>query len=71
MAAIVQRTARCTSSPLIGSGQALKPRLTLPSASPSHSKLEAIRCVKRYIAREVFSLIAHRQREINRGQAAA
>ena len=30
-----------------------------------HSKLEAIRCVKRYIAREVFSLISQRRREIN------
>jgi transposase len=30
-----------------------------------HSKLEAIRCVKRYIAREVFSLITRRRREIN------
>jgi len=30
-----------------------------------HSKLEAIRCVKRYIAREVFSLITQRRREIN------
>jgi transposase len=30
-----------------------------------HSKLEAIRCVKRYIAREVFSQIAQRRREIN------
>lgn len=28
-----------------------------------HSKLEAIRCVKRYIAREVFSLIKQRQQE--------
>jgi transposase len=31
--------------------------------SEGHSKLEAIRCVKRYIAREVFSLIKHRQQE--------
>jgi transposase len=30
-----------------------------------HSKLEAIRCVKRYIAREVFYIIQRRQREIN------
>jgi transposase len=30
-----------------------------------HSKLEAIRCVKRYIAREIFSLISQRRREIN------
>src|SRR4029079_18837207 len=30
-----------------------------------HSKLEAIRCLKRYIAREVFMLIKQRQREIN------
>ena len=36
-----------------------------------HSKLEAIRCVKRYIAREVFSLIRQRRREINEGQATA
>jgi transposase len=32
-----------------------------------HSKLEAIRCLKRYIAREVFSLITQRRREINQG----
>ncbi|MBE7158543.1 MAG: IS110 family transposase, partial [Rhodospirillales bacterium] len=30
-----------------------------------HSKLEAIRCLKRYIAREVFTLIARRQQAIN------
>ncbi len=30
-----------------------------------HSKLEAIRCIKRYIAREVFYIIQRRQREIN------
>lgn len=30
-----------------------------------HSKLEAIRCLKRYIAREVFSLIVRRHKEIN------
>ena len=30
-----------------------------------HSKLEAIRCVKRYIAREVFTLIRQRGKEIN------
>jgi transposase len=36
-----------------------------------HSKLEAIRCLKRYIAREVFSLIRKRSREINQGQIAA
>jgi transposase len=30
-----------------------------------HSKLEAIRCLKRYIAREVFYIIQRRQREIN------
>ena len=32
-----------------------------------HSKLEAIRCLKRYIAREVFSLITQRRRKINQG----
>jgi transposase len=36
-----------------------------------HSKLEAIRCLKRYIAREVFSLISQRKREINQGRNAA
>jgi transposase len=33
-----------------------------------HSKLEAIRCLKRYIAREVFTLIGRRQQEINRAR---
>ena len=36
-----------------------------------HSKLEAIRCLKRYIAREVFTLIKQRQREINQTRIAA
>jgi transposase len=36
-----------------------------------HSKLEAIRCLKRYIAREVFTLISNRQREINQARIAA
>jgi transposase len=36
-----------------------------------HSKLEAIRCLKRYIAREVFSLLIQRGREINQAQIAA
>lgn len=36
-----------------------------------HSKLEAIRCVKRYIAREVFNIIARRQKQINQAQIAA
>src|ERR1700704_5273333 len=36
-----------------------------------HSKLEAIRCLKRYIAREVFSLISQRKGEINQGRNAA
>jgi transposase len=36
-----------------------------------HSKLEAIRCLKRYITREVFSLINQRKREINQGRNAA
>jgi transposase len=36
-----------------------------------HSKLEAIRCLKRYIAREVFTLIMQRQREINQTRIAA
>ena len=36
-----------------------------------HSKLEAIRCIKRYIAREVFSLISQRRRAINQLPTAA
>jgi transposase len=36
-----------------------------------HSKLEAIRCIKRYIAREVFTLITQRHRAINQTQIAA
>ena len=36
-----------------------------------HSKLEAIRALKRYIAREVFTLIARRQKEINQTRIAA
>ena len=36
-----------------------------------HSKLEAIRCVKRYIAREVFILIRRRRHEIAQTQIAA
>ncbi len=36
-----------------------------------HSKLEAIRCLKRYIAREVFTLISQRRREINQARIAA
>jgi transposase len=36
-----------------------------------HSKLDAIRALKRYIAREVFTLLAKRQREINQTRIAA
>ena len=36
-----------------------------------HSKLEAIRCLKRYIAREVFALISHRRHEINQARVPA
>jgi len=36
-----------------------------------HSKLEAIRCLKRYIAREVFSLIKHRPQESHPAPTAA
>jgi hypothetical protein len=38
--------------------------------SEGHSKLEAIRCLKRYIAREVFYIIRRRQHEINATQTA-
>ena len=36
-----------------------------------HSKLEAIRCLKRYIAREVFSLIKQKRQKINQAAIAA
>jgi hypothetical protein len=36
-----------------------------------NSKLEAIRCLKRYIAREVFGIIMRRHREINQSKIAA
>lgn len=36
-----------------------------------HSKLEAIRPVKRYIAREIFNVIASRHKQINQAQIAA
>jgi transposase len=35
------------------------------------SKLEAIRCLKRYIARELFALIHQRRREINQAGISA
>ena len=35
------------------------------------SKLEALRCLKRYIAREVFYILRSRNQEINRVQIAA
>ena len=36
-----------------------------------HSKLEAIRCLKRYIAREVFSLISQKRQQVNQAAIAA
>ena len=36
-----------------------------------HSKLDAIRALKRYIAREVFSIISRRQKEISQTRSAA
>lgn len=36
-----------------------------------HSKLEAIRCLKRYIAREVYHLLRDRYKTINQAQVAA
>ena len=36
-----------------------------------HSKLDALRALKRYIAREVFNIITRRQREINQTRIAA
>ena len=36
-----------------------------------HSKLDAIRALKRYLAREVFTLIMQRRKELNATQIAA
>lgn len=36
--------------------------------SEGHSRLEATRCLKRYIVREVFSLISQRRNEVNQTQ---
>ena len=36
-----------------------------------HSKLDAIRALKRYLAREVFTLIMQRRKEINATRIAA
>ncbi len=36
-----------------------------------HSKLEAIHCLKRHMAREVFGIIIKRHREINQSQISA
>jgi transposase len=36
-----------------------------------HSKLDTIRALKRYLAREVFTLIMQRQKEINATRIAA
>ncbi|SEN40574.1 hypothetical protein SAMN04487952_11514 [Halomonas caseinilytica] len=33
-----------------------------------HSKMEAIRCLKRYIARELYYIIRHRHQEIHQAQ---
>lgn len=38
--------------------------------SEGHSKLEAIRMLKRYISREVYTIIRQRQRQINQAQIA-
>lgn len=43
----------------------------LKKVSEGHSKLEAIRCLKRYIAREMYSIIQRRNRTINQSQIAA
>jgi hypothetical protein len=75
------RTRTCTSRPLstnmIGPWQAGASRRRGTATSrclpgcEGHSKLEAIRCLKRYIARELFALIRQRGREINQGPIAA
>lgn len=40
-------------------------RLTWRWTTEGHSKLDAIRALKRYIAREVYGIIMRRQNEIN------
>jgi len=49
---------------------ALQPEIAR-RVSEGHSKLDAIRSLKRYLAREVFTLIVQRQKEINASRIAA
>ena len=64
--------ARCTSSlsvacePIEGTKDYVARRL-----AEGHSKLDAIRALKRYLAREVFTLITQRRKEINATRIAA
>ena len=68
--ATVRPPARRTSSPSAGTNARTKAYVAKRIAE-GHSKLEAIRCLKRYIAREVFTRIMQRQREINQTRIAA
>jgi transposase InsO family protein len=47
------------------------PRPNVLWVADGHAKLEALRCLKRYIAREVFALLRKRQRELDQTQFAA
>ena len=64
--------ARCTSSPSVACEPTRGPRTTsLAELAEGHSKLDAIRALKRYLAREVFTLITQRRKEINATRIAA
>jgi hypothetical protein len=52
-------------------GRRFNPPCSTKRMAEGHSKLEAIRCLKRYIAREVFAIISPRRRDNNSIQVAA
>ena len=65
-------TAPCISSPSAACAPIRKPRPTWPNASPKGiPSLKPSAALKRYIAREVFTLITRRQKEINQTRIAA
>jgi transposase len=52
-AAIASSTARCTGSRSCGAARAAPPPTTSPAEKPGKSRIEALRCLKRHLARVV------------------
>ena len=70
-AEIAPPTAHYTSSPSGAYGPISEPRIRRSSTAEGHSNRDAIRALKRYLAREVFTLITQRRKEINATRIAA